>query len=244
MREHFTRVLAEAQRLTGFSPDDLMGRSREEPLATVRHSVIRAIFDRCSRSERGQLAYFFGRDRTSITYSAGKRTEKPVIDQKLVDQIGAYLDSLLAGDPGRPKRKITVTPKLIAHLHKARAALREKAAARGSQWKSEESRRRSVMAGTACMNLYRDKAALVQAAKRKIPDSGDPLVRTLFKIMRRERAILREVQGRIGVAARTMSAWRSGRRQPTIGNLTAAFNAMGYRITVVPIDGDEEEAHA
>ncbi|APH71412.1 helix-turn-helix domain-containing protein [Aquibium oceanicum] len=63
-----------------------------------------------------------------------------------------------------------------------------------------------------------------------IPPRAHPLVRRLFALMNDQRIALGTVAERSGVAADTIKDWR-GRTNPSVPNLEACFNALGYGLT-------------
>jgi hypothetical protein len=69
----------------------------------------------------------------------------------------------------------------------------------------------------------------------KIPTRGHPLVRALYEKMLEQRVGVLELSARSGVNANTLKDWRA-RTCPTVDNLEACFNAVGYTMTIVPID--------
>lgn len=63
-----------------------------------------------------------------------------------------------------------------------------------------------------------------------IPPRAHPLVRRLFALMNDQRIALGTVAERSGVAPGTIEDWRA-RTAPTVPNLEACFNALGYGLT-------------
>lgn len=69
----------------------------------------------------------------------------------------------------------------------------------------------------------------------KVPEKANPLVRTLYDKMIEHRVGVLEMSHRSGVNANTLKDWRH-RTCPTVDNLEACLNAVGYTLTVVAID--------
>lgn len=67
--------------------------------------------------------------------------------------------------------------------------------------------------------------------KFKIPTGVDPMVRFLFEEMHRQQCTDEELQKRTGINCRTFYHWRAS-SQPTVGNLQACLNALGFELTV------------
>ena len=68
-----------------------------------------------------------------------------------------------------------------------------------------------------------------------IPKNVHPLVRETFAIMNRERATQMEVAERAGYNHHTLTAWKRN-RAPSIPDLEATLNVLGYSLKIVPID--------
>ena len=71
------------------------------------------------------------------------------------------------------------------------------------------------------------------ASKRvlKVPSRGLPLVRLLFDLINQENVALSTVSKRSGVSVSTISDWR-WRRSPSVTNLEAVLNVMGYELSI------------
>ncbi len=70
---------------------------------------------------------------------------------------------------------------------------------------------------------------------RDIPPNAHPLVKFLFERMKEERTKYIEVADRAGVGYGTIRKWRRG-RAPTIMNIEACLNVMGYEIRAVRME--------
>lgn len=68
-----------------------------------------------------------------------------------------------------------------------------------------------------------------------IPDNAHPLVKRLYEEMLEQRVGLADLAERSGVDRNTINAWRN-RQSPNVANLEACFNALGRRLTDVPMD--------
>lgn len=64
-----------------------------------------------------------------------------------------------------------------------------------------------------------------------------PLARQVFQLAREQRASLLDIADRSGVHYQTMVGWRT-RYSPTVVNLDAVANVLGYRVALVPIRDD------
>ena len=64
-----------------------------------------------------------------------------------------------------------------------------------------------------------------------VPKSGDPLVKEVFKLMNEQRRELLDVARRSGVSKSAISMWRYD-RQPTVANLRAVVNTLGYDLVL------------
>lgn len=69
----------------------------------------------------------------------------------------------------------------------------------------------------------------------KIPEQANPLVRELFRLMQKHRVGVLEISHRSGINKNTLKDWRA-RTCPTVDNIEACFNSIGYTLAVVPID--------
>jgi transcriptional regulator with XRE-family HTH domain len=61
----------------------------------------------------------------------------------------------------------------------------------------------------------------------------DPLVRELFNLANKQGATTKSIAQSVGIAEGTVKHWQHG-RVPGVSNLQAAFNALGYEMTVRP----------
>lgn len=70
-----------------------------------------------------------------------------------------------------------------------------------------------------------------------------PVVRRFFSALNEQDTNVREVAQRAGMHADTILGWRR-RYVPTVANLTAALNAIGLDLAVVPLgEPDTRRAH-
>jgi hypothetical protein len=67
--------------------------------------------------------------------------------------------------------------------------------------------------------------------KFKIPKHVDPVLRFLFEEMHRQQCTDQDLSTRTGIHVRSFYHWRAT-SQPTVGNLQACLNALGYELTV------------
>lgn len=103
-------------------------------------------------------------------------------------------------------------------------------------WLTAEGRQRSINAGIINLRKFaRAGADSRWRGKLPIPPHAHPIVRRLFEIMNSQQTLLREVSRRSGIAYDTISCWRTN-RQPSLPNIEAALNAVGYEIKIVPIN--------
>lgn len=70
---------------------------------------------------------------------------------------------------------------------------------------------------------------------RRSDDHAHPLVRQVFRLCDDQRASVRDVQQRAGLAHNTMRRWRS-HHSPTVINLEAILAVLGYKLAIVPED--------
>jgi hypothetical protein len=72
-----------------------------------------------------------------------------------------------------------------------------------------------------------------------IPTGVSPLVRKLYEIINRERAGLKDISMRAGLAHNAVFGWRL--RNPHIHNFEAVLNVLGKRLTIVDIKSDDQK---
>lgn len=65
-----------------------------------------------------------------------------------------------------------------------------------------------------------------------IPQHAHPLVRQFYDLARRHKKPIRTIGRRAGVDDSTIGGWRE-RHGPTVANLEAALNVLGYRLCIV-----------
>ena len=73
-------------------------------------------------------------------------------------------------------------------------------------------------------------------------DNADPAIKRLFREMRLQHLTISEVAHISGIERSTLRSWKRA-RQPTLGNIRAALNAVGCDLVVVLIDGDDHIGH-
>ena len=78
----------------------------------------------------------------------------------------------------------------------------------------------------------------MRAYRRKRIDTthSHPLVRRLYELIAEHQVALEDLSDRTGVALSTIYRWRSD-RAPTVHNLEAVFNVLGYTLYIKPIGG-------
>ena len=86
---------------------------------------------------------------------------------------------------------------------------------------------------TALGLMDRNKRGGTWAGRIPVPPKAHPLVKQFIKLCNRHSTSLRGVSQESGVAQKTLSDWRY-RRQPLVGNLQAALNALGYELVIAP----------
>lgn len=64
-----------------------------------------------------------------------------------------------------------------------------------------------------------------------VPDKASPLIRLLFEKMNSEQIGVLDMSDRSGVNKNTFKEWRT-RTVPTVDNLEACFNVLGYTLTI------------
>lgn len=69
----------------------------------------------------------------------------------------------------------------------------------------------------------------------RIPKKAHPLVRRLFKILRKEELSVSWLAGEVGMSREAISYWCL-HSSPSLVNIEACFNAVGYRLTAEKID--------
>jgi|TARA_Y100000310_G_scaffold319574_1_gene375004 hypothetical protein len=62
---------------------------------------------------------------------------------------------------------------------------------------------------------------------------GHPLVRQLFDIMHKHQISANDLAKKAGLGVRTIESWTLN-RQPTVANLQAALNVLGYELYIKP----------
>ncbi len=76
--------------------------------------------------------------------------------------------------------------------------------------------------------------------KIPIPLHAHPLVRFIVRRMNADLMTFEDVERRSGVDASTVHHWRDS--NPRIHNLEAVLNVLGYRLKIVPLAQEEEQA--
>lgn len=73
--------------------------------------------------------------------------------------------------------------------------------------------------------------------KFTVPSTGHPVVREAFRIMARQRIQQVDVARRAGLDPSTLSAWKSRKngRSPSVSDVDAVLNSMGYGLKVVAL---------
>ena len=69
-------------------------------------------------------------------------------------------------------------------------------------------------------------------SKTSIPSHVSPLVRDLFRLVKASELTQLEIEIKAGVGQGTISHWRE-EHNPTINNLEACFNALGYHLIAI-----------
>lgn len=64
-----------------------------------------------------------------------------------------------------------------------------------------------------------------------VPENASPLIRQLFELLNRRKITIASVARKSGVQVSTICDWRS-RRSPTVANLQAVLNAIGYELVI------------
>ena len=64
-----------------------------------------------------------------------------------------------------------------------------------------------------------------------VPENATPVVRKLFQLINLHHVGLKQLAKRSGVGLSTITDWRS-RRSPSLANIEATLNALGYELTV------------
>lgn len=78
-------------------------------------------------------------------------------------------------------------------------------------------------------------------APRPCRNGVHPAVSFLRDEQVRQRCSDPQLVKRAGIASGAVRRWRAGRQQPTIGNLEAALNVLGYRLVAVPVEAEAAE---
>ena len=68
--------------------------------------------------------------------------------------------------------------------------------------------------------------------------STDPVVRFVFEEMERQKVSRSKVARRSGVETRTIYKWKR-KNNPTLPNIVAVLNALGYKLEVVKDEGSQ-----
>ena len=89
-------------------------------------------------------------------------------------------------------------------------------------------------------NLEQGRGADRWAGRLTIPKHADPLVRELFKLMNKKRAMITDIAKKSGICRGAISDWRY-RRTPNIANFQAALGALGYELTVRRKDDEQDK---
>jgi hypothetical protein len=77
------------------------------------------------------------------------------------------------------------------------------------------------------------------AVKQGLAGPLDPFVRQLFELILREETNLFAISKKSGVDYTSLRGWGLEGVQPTIGNLEAVLNTLGYRLTIVPMEEND-----
>lgn len=88
-----------------------------------------------------------------------------------------------------------------------------------------------------CLDKRRSNPGRTWRGNLSIPPHTPPLVRKLFEIANRDKTLLCEIAERAGLKRGTIKDWRH-KSNPSVPNLQAAFNALGYELVVRPIRED------
>jgi len=65
----------------------------------------------------------------------------------------------------------------------------------------------------------------------KMPHSAHPLTQVLYRLMRKHKTSIPDLAGKAGIAAETIRSW-GNHNEPSLGNIIACFNAMGFELVV------------
>lgn len=79
-------------------------------------------------------------------------------------------------------------------------------------------------------SLARDRRR--HARRRKLASGIDPMVIWIAEFSAGENLTMTDVSDSTGIPVQTMLQWFSGSTQPTIGNLRAAVNALGFELAL------------
>lgn len=69
-----------------------------------------------------------------------------------------------------------------------------------------------------------------------------PLVRELFRLMKRKQLSAEKLARKSGYLAQTICKWRHGQRRPQLAALVDCLNALGYELHISPISPPENSA--
>ena len=64
--------------------------------------------------------------------------------------------------------------------------------------------------------------------------SPDEIAETLAQARYDERLTVRTVGARLGVVPSAVNGWELGRRRPSLDNLTAWADSLGYEVALIP----------
>lgn len=76
-------------------------------------------------------------------------------------------------------------------------------------------------------------------ANRKPPSSSSPAVRDVFNLIDRHKASYARISVETGVSPVSLVRWRHGVAAPKITDIEAVANAMGMRLVLVPLGGEQ-----
>lgn len=127
-----------------------------------------------------------------------------------------------------------MTPKWRESLERARAAKREKAAARGSVFRSPETKLRAIQTGLRNLANHSAKGQLASARNRFVmPKTRDPIMQQIFDLIRKSGTYQRDIMDRAGIDRGSFKRWRSGKHYPNFQSIVAVLTVLGAEMRIV-----------
>lgn len=192
--------------------------------------MIKAIADRSSGYELKLLRKFFLRDRTSIIYSAGRRSRKPNWDWDLYRGLIGFIDGLQAVEDLAKKRKLKVTTALREAMEVARLAASMSPNGDNALVASLAAERERIITSELA-KLAAARNRVLKGTEDEAVDRGEQIVRRFFEIKKEEKATFDQLEERSGIPKKTMWTWAKG-RQPLLSNFIACVQALGYDVVI------------